>query len=111
MKFELYQTIVNEKEYCLFLDCCTFGCYVNQLKKMFFKSNLIIVDQLFYTGNSDNRFIVIKTNKGYPDVKTAKTLKLSNTEKVHIDHLIFKNYKFLCEEYLSYSDYEYISKI
>lgn len=107
----IYSTVIENYDYCIILDCCTLACCFTELKKMNFKTNYIIVDQIFYTGNSDTRFAFFKVENGVIDIKTMKFIRLPKNNISIIDKLVFEKYRKLCKNYLSYSDFRYFSSL
>ncbi len=105
MKSEFYRCSINKYEYCIFLDSNTIACYLDQLMHMSFKKNKLIVDQLFYSGNKRNRFIVFDIIDGFLDYNTAKNITIPSQMQKKIDSIILSKYSDICSMCLSNFDY------
>lgn len=105
METDFYKCNISKYEYCIFLDNNTIACYLDQLKHMSFQKNKLIVDQLFYSGNKENRFIVFDVINGMIDYNTAKNIVISHQMKKKIDSLIVTKYDDICSMWLSNYDY------
>lgn len=110
MEYDFFRCSINNYEYCIFLENNTLACYLEQLMHMSFKKNKVIVDQLFYTGNKENRFILFDIKNGYIDSKTAKNITINKNMLRKIDSLILEKYSDLCTICLSTHDYNLLAK-
>lgn len=110
MDYGCYRCSINKYEYCIFLDNCTLACYIEQLMQMSFKKNKLIVDQLFYSGNKQNRFIEFDVKDGFIDYKTARNIIISDSMKKKINSLILSKYDDLCIMSLSNQDYRLLNR-
>lgn len=110
MHNEYLKYTIKEFEYCIFLDSNTLACYFDELNKITFEKKNVIVDQLFFTGNKDNRFVLFEVINGKINFNSAKIANISKTLVSQINKVIFSKYHKLCKEYLSYYDYALMIK-
>ena len=110
MEYQFYRCSINNYEYCIFLDNSTLACYLEQLRHMSFEKDKVIVDQLFYSGNKKNRFIVFDIKNGVIDSKTAKNIIITKRMQKKIDSLILKKFSEMCSVCLSTHDYDLLAR-